>query len=148
MECRESRERWDDELDGMLAGSARRKLLRHLAGCARCSEELARLRRALEALRETSLVEPSEATRAGLARVARGEERMPAAVPEVLELREVAAYLRVALADLEPLLDELPGFEIAGQIRFRREAIDRWIGEQERAYRTRLRTSVVRMSAG
>ena len=49
-----------------------------------------------------------------------------------MTVREVATYLNVNEKTVYRLAQkrQLPGFKVAGTWRFRREDIDRWIGEQ------------------
>ena len=54
------------------------------------------------------------------------------AVRPVMNLVEVAAYLRVTPAVIEELLGDLPCFELGGRLLFRREAVDGWIQRRER----------------
>lgn len=52
--------------------------------------------------------------------------------PEILNIKEVAALLRVAEKTAYTLAQtgELPGFKVGGQWRFRRRDIESWIDEQ------------------
>ena len=56
------------------------------------------------------------------------------AEPEILNIREVAALLRVAEKTAYTLAQtaELPGFKVGGQWRFRRRDIEAWIDSQTR----------------
>ena len=52
--------------------------------------------------------------------------------PEILNIKEVAALLRVAEKTAYTLAQnsELPGFKVGGQWRFRRRDIEAWIDAQ------------------
>ena len=52
---------------------------------------------------------------------------------EILTLKEVAAYLKLAEKTAYKLAAEgkLPGFKVGGSWRFRREDIERWIDEKK-----------------
>ena len=52
----------------------------------------------------------------------------PEPEPEILKLTEVAAYLRVAKGTVYRLLkaQQLPGFQVGNDWRFRVEDIERW----------------------
>ncbi|HAW75658.1 MAG TPA: DNA-binding protein [Alteromonas australica] len=52
---------------------------------------------------------------------------------EILTLKEVAAYLKLAEKTAYKLAaaGKLPGFKVGGSWRFKREDIDRWIEEQK-----------------
>ena len=53
---------------------------------------------------------------------------------EILTLKEVAAYLKLAEKTAYRLAAEgnLPGFKVGGSSRFKREVIQRWIEESKR----------------
>jgi len=52
---------------------------------------------------------------------------------EILTLKEVAAYLKLAEKTAYKLAaaDKLPGFKLGGSWRFKKEDIDQWIEEQK-----------------
>jgi excisionase family DNA binding protein len=52
---------------------------------------------------------------------------------EILTLREVAAYLKLAEKTAYKLAAEgkLPGFKVGGSWRFKREDVQKWIEEQK-----------------
>ena len=54
---------------------------------------------------------------------------------EILTLKEVAAYLKLAEKTAYKLAaaDKLPGFKVGGSWRFKKEDIDRWIEEQKKS---------------
>jgi hypothetical protein len=71
-----------------------------------------------------------------LARVkARLAAAEPAPVADVLTPEELAQMFRVPVDEIYAHLDELPGFEFAGRVRFRRRAIELWMDEQEQRWR-------------
>ena len=55
-------------------------------------------------------------------------------VPPVMNVEEVAAYLRVAPATIYRLAKrgEIPGAKVGRSWRFQKESIDRWLAEQEK----------------
>lgn len=99
---------------------------------------------AVRLLREASLVSPSPRVEEAIRAAARGA----APVAEVFDIEGLAAFLRVGVEDVRRCLDEIPCFEVAGKLRFRRESIERWIDARERAYRSARSSSRVRLSAG
>jgi excisionase family DNA binding protein len=54
---------------------------------------------------------------------------------QILTLKEVAAYLRLAEKTAYRLASEgkLPGFKVGGSWRFKREDLEVWIGKQKSA---------------
>ena len=105
----------------------------HLPCCGRCRKRLEALGRADAALAALPPFEPAAsillATRRALAEVTRG----PGA-PEIMTLEEVAEFLRLSPAQLGEVVEELPAFELGGQIRVRRARLIEWIRQRERDY--------------
>ncbi|HIF9244412.1 TPA: methylation-associated defense system helix-turn-helix domain-containing protein MAD1 [Photobacterium damselae] len=54
-------------------------------------------------------------------------------VDQILTLKEVAAYLKLAEKTAYRLVSEgkLPGFKVGGSWRFKKEDLDKWIDEQK-----------------
>jgi hypothetical protein len=72
-----------------------------------------------------------------------------APLPEILTLHEAAAFLRISEEDLGAIIDELPLFELAGQLRIRTERLRQWIEQRELAYhRNAFRTRSLRIARG
>jgi anti-sigma factor RsiW len=104
---------------------------RHLSECGMCQGRLSALRRTDSAMDVWSqLPVPHEAVAAAkkaLARELRGGAH-------VMTLEEVADFLRISDQELAEIADELPAFELAGQVRVRREKLLEWIERRERMY--------------
>ena len=101
-----------------------------------------RIADAMRMLRETSRVSPSRETEEA---VRRGTAAGPA---EVFDIEGLAAFLCVGVEDVRRCLDEIPCFEVAGKLRFRRSSVERWIEERERAFAATRRASRIRVCAG
>ena len=138
MNCAQARSLFDAKLDG----DRPRGLAGHLGTCRACAAELRRLRRAMATLRASSLVPPVPGARERLLR-----EIGDAPAAEIFDLETLADFLRIPPRELEPFLDEIPAFEIAGRLRFRRSSVERWIEERERAYAQGRRTMRLRLEA-
>lgn len=65
-------------------------------------------------------------------------ERQHVAGNDILTFTEVASFLRVGENLLETYLEEIPCFELGGQLLFRKEAVFDWISEREKKYHTEL----------
>ncbi len=52
----------------------------------------------------------------------------------IMTIEEAAAYLRVNVTDVEAYLGDIPCFEFAGKLRFRKDAVDSWIQRRERLF--------------
>jgi len=53
----------------------------------------------------------------------------------VMDINDLAEYLRVDVETVEEYLDEMPCFEFGGVLRFRRKSIDEWIERRELSFR-------------
>ena len=51
-----------------------------------------------------------------------------------MTLDEVAAFLRLSDAQLDEVVEELPAFELGGQLRVRRQRLIEWLQQRERDY--------------
>jgi hypothetical protein len=60
----------------------------------------------------------------------------------VMDMDELAEYLRVDRATIEIHLDEIPCFELGGRLLFRRKSIEDWIQEKEWSFATQSRAAV------
>jgi hypothetical protein len=117
---------------GDLSTGKQDDLREHIAACASCRERVAALADVDAALEAMPAARPSctalLATRRALAGVTRG------GAPEVMTLEEVADFLRIGMDDLDEIVEELPAFELGGQIRCRRESLLAWIERREREF--------------
>jgi len=99
----------------------------------RCRKRLDALRDADAAVRAWPRHEPSAGAVLAARRALAEEIRRPAS-PEILTLEDIAEILRVTPAELSEVVDQLPAFELAGQIRVRRARLIEWIRRRERDY--------------
>jgi len=106
----------------------------HLATCAECRRHVAALRRAESALAALPAPRASAGALLAIRRELAREVRGAGAGPEVMTLDEVAAFLRLSPGQLDEVVSDLPGFELAGQIRVRRTRLLAWIERREREY--------------
>jgi hypothetical protein len=51
---------------------------------------------------------------------------------DILTLSELAAYLKLPDESIYDLLDEIPHLQLAGQLRFRRNSIEKWLDSREK----------------
>jgi len=135
-------------LDADLDVDRRRELDGHLAACQACQERLATLRRADTGLRMLGRAAvPAQAVLRAYQAVS--AELAPPPPAEVLMLEQAAAMLQVTPRELAEVMDELPLFEIAGQLRIRRARLLEWVQQRERNYsRQRSESWAARAAAG
>jgi len=131
MHCELTHEDLSLHLGRELEAGAAATLEAHLAGCERCRGHLQVLRRLEQDLARLPRAQPSDdalmRTRQALWRDAYQPPE-----PEVMTLQEVARYLRLTPEELEGLVLELPVFELAWQLRLRRQKLLEWIESRER----------------
>lgn len=131
--------------DGFLAGlqglvdgeECDPELREHARSCPACAERLEGHTSLRGALRLSAVEEPSVGARfrtlLALARAAAEcEVTVRANPPAVMTLPEVALFLRVPEAQVRRMVHQLPHFVAGGELRFRRESLERWIEREER----------------
>jgi hypothetical protein len=122
---------------GDLATAEATSLAAHIASCPHCTRRLAHLTSADRALR-TYVHHPLPSSTASRildtieARARAQEQAQPAR--EIMTLDEAVSYLRLSPTQAEEILNDLPAFELAGQIRIRRSRLIEWVEQQERIY--------------
>lgn len=121
-------------LDGELSAEAAAELACHLAACAACRQTLVSLHQSESGLNALAAATPASDSLAQIQRRVRQELGM-VREREILTIEEAAGFLRLQPDELATVLDDLPWFELAGQIRFRREALVDWARERERECR-------------
>ena len=148
MPCNVSYEELSRFTSGELEEERARELEEHLTKCRNCRERVQALREVNAALRALVPVEPT--ARAILnARRALSRELRGGGTPEIMTLDEVADYLRMTLDDLEDVIGGLPAFELAGQVRVRRDRLIEWIEQRELVYvRRNIESSLARAWSG
>ena len=154
MRCIDVREELVAYIDKELSKMGMRTIETHLSECHECTAEYERLKKAIESTHQLETIEPSVGwweqlqeriyqTEAGtdlLAEVrslresvARIEKRLAQAtqVKEIMTLDEVASYLQVEANKVWDLLGEIPHFQAAYELRFRKSSLDEWIRMKE-----------------
>lgn len=118
---------------GDVSPARENELAEHVVLCAECSERVDALQLADASLGALRPLPPPpsailDARRAALEPGAR------APAPEVMTIDDVADFLRLSPDDLAAMGDQLPAFELAGQIRVRRSRLLEWIAQRERDF--------------
>ena len=133
MSCDISYEELAGFADAELEAGRLNEIREHLAGCDLCRERLDALGRADAVLAAIKPAEPSAAAVLA-ARREFSEVIRPSQFSEIMTLSEAAEFLRITADQLGEIAEELPAFELAGQIRLRRERLLEWIEQRERDY--------------
>jgi len=103
----------------------------HIANCPACASRVAALGQLDSLLRGLPSPPPPSAVLMSV----RERVHQDIAGGEIMDAGQVAAFLRLTQEQVLDSLDELPCFEVAGQIRFRRAALMQWIEDREAARR-------------
>lgn len=123
-------------LDNDLTAEEAQVIVDHLEECTLCRDELESYTR-LEGLVQ-NLPSPAPSDSA----VLQIKRATPAGSPSpirtefgpVLNLDDLAAYLRIDRATAEAYIGEIPCFELGGRILFRKSVIEKWIEKREQAF--------------
>ena len=118
---------------GDLGDTLLAEIRNHLPDCQRCSQRIAAINRADATLKHLPPLSP-EPGAVLAARRALAEELRDPGLPEIMTLAEVGDFLRLTPDQLGEIAEELPAFELAGQIRIRRAKLEEWLQQRERDY--------------
>lgn len=136
MTCETCREYLPEFLEGALPEDVTRNLAEHLDACADCRRAREEERDLLTAARHLPRPQPGTTT------LLRISEAIHAAAPPaprrtafgpVLDMADLAEYLRVEPEVLGMYINAIPHFELGGRLLFRRVAVERWVAERERS---------------
>lgn len=137
MNCKECRKLLSEYCDSNLDGTKARAIKAHLKKCPACRDQ----QKLLEAMEATARTLPrhepgTECLLNTLAAIHKnaGFARRTEFGP-VLDFQELAEFLRVDLETVGKYLDEIPSFELAGKLLFRRKSVEDWIASKETGFR-------------
>jgi len=135
MKCDTYAEWISAQLAGELDAEQACELDRHLGGCESCRQT----RRVMERLAadSRSLPRHQPADRAIIAVNEAVHRLVPAPrrtdFGPVMDITELAEFLRVTPETIGIYLDELPSFELGGKLLFRRASVEKWIERREQS---------------
>lgn len=135
MKCEDFAERISEFADGDLTEQARYEAQEHLVQCPKCAEEYRKFCLFTNGIGQLAEPSPSDHVRYEIMSGILSRSRE---FPEVMDVETLMAYLGVTLEELEEELEDLPAFEFAGKLRFRKTRIDKWIEERESLRRQRM----------
>ncbi|MCE9591091.1 MAG: zf-HC2 domain-containing protein [Planctomycetes bacterium] len=112
------------------------EIARHLAVCEACRGRMHAIAAADRALAAPPRWEPSAGAVLAASRAIARATAPPAPIePGIMTLEEVGRHLRLNPEQLDEIVETLPAFEIAGQVRVRRQKLYEWIDQRERMFR-------------
>ena len=105
----------------------------HVSDCTSCRQRITALNRTDAMLRSLRPVAPNSSAilsaRRSLSEIVHGPQ-----VSEIMTLEETANFLKITSEQLGEIMEDLPAFELAGQIRVRRTRLIEWIQQRERNF--------------
>ncbi len=133
MNCEECQVWMPEFAEGAAPADVGAAVREHMASCSACRDEASRARGLLKAARELPRTEPaseavlrvSEAIHAAGAPVRRTE------FGAVMDVDELADFLRVDRETVGLYIGEIPCFELGGKLLFRRKSVEAWIERRE-----------------
>ena len=155
MTCNDVREELVAYIDGELSPMGKRAIDAHLAECQQCTTERENLKQVTDWTHQSNSVEPQQGwweklqahvhldgmkpdlaveMRSLRESVARLETRLDAQATlcrEIMTLEELAAYLQVETDTVWNLINEIPHFQVAYELRFKKSSVDEWIRLKE-----------------
>lgn len=118
---------------GDLPASKAQRIAAHTAACAACRAKLDMLNEVDLILRSQPAPVPSaDALLAARHRLT--EVTGAGNTSEIMTIDEAARFLRLTPEQMGELIEELPAFELAGQIRIRRQKLLEWVKQREQSY--------------
>ncbi len=140
-------------LDNELSKIAKTVIEEHLESCERCTAEMIALQETVEASKTWQPIQPSsnfmiqlreqieDASPPDLATELRHlritldlltqQLQQEKHTSEIMDIEQVAAYLRMGVDELWSMLDDLPHFQLGYELRFKKSSIDEWIRARE-----------------
>ena len=118
---------------GELEPERQAEITRHVSDCTACSSRLTSLTNTDALLRSIKPTQPAISTILATRRTLSTVIGRPQA-QEIMTLEETANFLRLTNEQLGEVMEELPAFELAGQIRVRRTRLIEWIQRREQDY--------------
>lgn len=133
MKCEQYRAQLSEYLDDDLPVEQQDEIDNHLGQCERCREELRRYEKLNTLAAKLPAFRPGTAVTLRIKtafQAARPPERRTVFGP-VMDITELADFLRVSQEVVGQYLDEIPSFELGGKLLFRRKSVEEWIGRKE-----------------
>ncbi|MDD2717139.1 MAG: zf-HC2 domain-containing protein [Candidatus Wallbacteria bacterium] len=118
---------------GEATGEEIREVEQHLSTCSECSGKISTIRATMKSIdRKDNLPVPEMLCDKLAASFESREQNSAGSAPsEILTPVELAGFLRIPLDVIYELLPDIPYLTLAGQIRFRRSSVEKWLELRE-----------------
>lgn len=133
MNCESCSEQLSEYLDDELSAELRKEVAGHLEQCGQCRAELRQYEKMNSLVAALPQCNPGTES---LLRIKAAFQK-PRPVEKrtefgpVLDMDELASFLRVSNEVVGQYLDEIPSFELGGKLLFRRKSVEDWIAGKE-----------------
>lgn len=138
MNCEECRQHISEYVDGELDEAAAKDFDAHTADCDDCRRAVESMRSMAAAVADLPQHTPGTETILRISETIHESDPAPAPVQKaphefgaVLDIDELAAFLRVDREAVAVYLEELPSFELGGKLLFRKSKIEEWVSKRE-----------------
>ncbi|MDP6353581.1 MAG: helix-turn-helix domain-containing protein [Planctomycetota bacterium] len=112
----------------------------HLESCPACTVLLSALKQTDSLLAKLDDEEPPRSLCLRILNEVDDEKGLVSTdLPDIITPEQLARFLRLPLQKLET--ENLPAFEIGGEVRYRRDCVLRWMEDRERDYERRMITA-------
>lgn len=136
MKCAKYRQMLSEYQEGDLSKKEAVTAEKHLKTCKKCQKELESLREVSLLSKKLTRYEPGNKVVLEVKSFIYGKaqpERRTQFGP-VLNMNDLAEFLRVDKETIEQYLDELPCFELGGNVLFRKKSIEEWMEAREKGF--------------
>ncbi len=137
MDCQACREYLSPLQAHELEADREREVQAHLETCEDCRKELQNLKQLDQMIQKLPQHKPADA---GIINVKmqtvmnKPEENPRMEFGPVMNLSDLAAYLRVSRETVEEYIEEIPCFQFGDQVLFRRKSVEEWIEQREQDF--------------
>ena len=118
--------------DGELIGAQLALFEAHLSTCPECQSEILRLAQLRSIMKEHLDFRLSDDADIRIRVRLNQRDASRQSFGEILDMEEAARFLSIPITEMATVAGRLPGFEIDGRLRFRKEQLLRWVAEQEK----------------
>jgi hypothetical protein len=140
MKCEQYRDRISEYIDRDMPEHERKDMQRHIEKCDDCRNELRNMDTLSSVVDALPRYEPGTKTILDITSAIHAPFGKPprTGFGPVLDIHELAEFLRVTTGTIEQYLDEIPCFELGGKLLFSRRSIEDWIERREKYFHVQI----------
>ena len=140
MKCDHCRDRISEYLDRDMPEQERKDMEKHIEECDTCRGELEIMAGISSMIDMLPVRAPNADVVLNISRAIHIQIEKPprTGFGPVLDIHELAEFLRVTTGTIEEYLDEIPCFELGGKLLFSRKSIEEWIARREEYFHVQI----------